>query len=1058
MPQTRLAKLTRPRTEGLLRRERLFALLDDARDRALVWVFAPPGSGKTSLISSYIESRGLPTLWYQVDAGDADPASFFYYLGQGAAAFLPRKAKPLPLLTQEFASDVAGFARRFLRELYASLPEDAVLVLDNYQEVPERAVLHSVLDIAIGELPESRRVIGISRADVPGQLARWRAAQRVLPVGFPDLKLTQDEAVSIARGHSNLDDESLSVLCEQADGWAAGLVLMAERLRQTGGVHKATRNTNMDAVFDYFAGQILDALPSPTQTMLIRMSYLPRLTAETAQAITGDPEAVSLLAYLAKRNLFTDRRYGEDVSFQFHALFRAFLQDQAGAQLGMAEHRKVAHSAAALLQATGQMEDAFTLFAVTGAWESASALIRKEADRLVRQGRRQTLRQWIGTLPMSVVEHDGWLLYWLGICALGADHEKARESLSAAFDLFQQESNTEGQVVAASAAADSYFSMRLGWNGLELWIDRLAALLLQVRLPVHEPVSVKGTISLARAMFYRQPDRAELWVLVDMLLGFLDERFDPDERVAAAAIVIAQNLVHGNGDVCESVAARTAALADAQEVTAASRSFFYFWWISLRYFQGRLDEADDLVRRAKEISDELGLSPMAVEFERLGTATQILRGQFQRARQILEERVLPHLQFARPVAKSFYHLHMAICDLGEARAASARRHFNEAMGVVRSHGYTLAEVVNGHLEGLLLAMEGRPDEACRVLDANEARLRLCGNLRLASLTLACKALVMLRAGRSSEALDALRASFACVHERQHLWAHQSVGLLADLFAFALENEFETEFVQAFIRQRGFPAPRLDIDHWPWPLRIHALGGFEILADGTRLKVGQKAQHRLLDLLRAVIAGGQHGINSQALADALWPDSDGDNARNTLQVSLYRLRKLLGREDILFVQDGKVRLKRETCWVDAWAFDGKLSCLRELAADDPRFDATAVQALKLYRGHLLSQENEQPWILPERDRLRQEWLWVVRATGQRREAACDWETAAALYQQALAVDPDVEELYRRLMHCQHQGGAAEDAFDTYARCRRHLEHALGRKPSPDTERVLQGLRA
>ena len=1058
MPQTRLAKLTRPRTEGLLRRERLFALLDDARDRALVWICAPPGSGKTSLISSYVETRELPALWYQVDAGDADPASFFYYMGQGAAPFMPRQRKPLPLLTQEFASDVAGFARRFFRELYASLPEDAVLVLDNYQEVPERAVLHSVLDIAIGELPESRRVIGISRADVPAQLARWRAAQRVLLVEFPDLKLTQDEALSIARGHSNLDEESLAALCEQTDGWAAGLVLMAEHLRQTGGVHQAARSTNMDTVFDYFAGQILDALPSPTQAMLIRMSYLPRLTAETAQAITGDPEAVKLLTYLAKRHLFTDRRYGGEVSFQFHALFRAFLQDQASAQLGLAEHRKVAHSAAALLQATGQVEDAFALFAASGAWESAAALISKEADRLVRQGRRQTLRQWIGMLPMSVVEQDGWLLYWLGICALGVDHEKARGSLSAAFDRFQEESNVEGQVVAASAAADSYFSMRLGWNGLEVWIDRLAALLLPGLASVSEPAAVKGTISLARAMFYRQPNRAELWVLVDTLVSYLDERFDPDERVAAAAIVIAQNLVHGNGDVCENVAARTASLADATEVTAASRSFFYFWWISLRYFQGRLGEADELVGRAKQISDELGLSPMAVEFERLGTATQILRGEFRRARQILEERVLPHLQQARPAAKSFYHLHMAICDLGESRTASARRHFEEAMGVVRSHGYTLAEVVNGHLEGLLLAMEGRVDEACRVLDANEARLRLCGNLRLASLTLACKAAVMLRAERHPDALDALRASFACVHERQHLWADQSVGLLSDLFAFAIENEFETEFVQAFIRQRGFPAPSLDIDQWPWPLRIHALGGFEILADGDRLKFGQKAQHRLLDLLRAVVAGGPDGVSAQTLADALWPDSDGDNARNTLQVSLYRLRRLLGREDVLFVQDGKVRLKREACWVDAWAFDDRVSRLRELAVDDPRFDETAARALRLYRGPLLSRENEQSWILPQRERLRQAWLWTIRAAGQRREAECRWVGAAELYQQALAVDPDTEELYRRLMHCQRESGAAEDALDTYARCRRHLEHALGRQPSLDTERMLAALRS
>jgi ATP/maltotriose-dependent transcriptional regulator MalT len=77
MPASRLAKLTPPRSEGLLRRERLFEQLDQARTRPAVWIAAPPGAGKTSLLASYLDARKLPTLWYQLDSGDADPATFF---------------------------------------------------------------------------------------------------------------------------------------------------------------------------------------------------------------------------------------------------------------------------------------------------------------------------------------------------------------------------------------------------------------------------------------------------------------------------------------------------------------------------------------------------------------------------------------------------------------------------------------------------------------------------------------------------------------------------------------------------------------------------------------------------------------------------------------------------------------------------------------------------------------------------------------------------------------------------------------------------------------------
>jgi ATP/maltotriose-dependent transcriptional regulator MalT len=35
----------------------------------------PPGAGKTTVVASWLEKRGIPGIWYQVDAGDADLAT-----------------------------------------------------------------------------------------------------------------------------------------------------------------------------------------------------------------------------------------------------------------------------------------------------------------------------------------------------------------------------------------------------------------------------------------------------------------------------------------------------------------------------------------------------------------------------------------------------------------------------------------------------------------------------------------------------------------------------------------------------------------------------------------------------------------------------------------------------------------------------------------------------------------------------------------------------------------------------------------------------------------------
>ena len=184
------AKITRPQPTRVLARTRLFRQLDGARKHPVIWITAPPGAGKTILVSSYLNQRKLKNLWYQVDEGDADVAVLFHYLGLAVKKAVPRTRKPLPRLSPEYLPSLAIFARRYFQDLYSRLKPPFVLVLDNYQEAPMDTQFQEVVAARLTELPQGGNAILISRSDPPPAFASLRAHEAISLLDWNELKLT----------------------------------------------------------------------------------------------------------------------------------------------------------------------------------------------------------------------------------------------------------------------------------------------------------------------------------------------------------------------------------------------------------------------------------------------------------------------------------------------------------------------------------------------------------------------------------------------------------------------------------------------------------------------------------------------------------------------------------------------------------------------------------------------------------------------------------------------------------------------------------------------------
>ena len=175
-----MIKISRPIQKGVYLRHRLFEKLDDLRHLPVIWLSAPAGAGKTTLVSSFIENRRIPCLWYQIDKGDEDLASFFYYMGQAIMKAAPRNRKPMSLLTPEYSQGIPTFTMRYFEELHRRLKVPSFLVFDNYQEVSADSPFHEMIESAISRIPAGMTMVVMSRSDPPSLFIRLKADSYIL--------------------------------------------------------------------------------------------------------------------------------------------------------------------------------------------------------------------------------------------------------------------------------------------------------------------------------------------------------------------------------------------------------------------------------------------------------------------------------------------------------------------------------------------------------------------------------------------------------------------------------------------------------------------------------------------------------------------------------------------------------------------------------------------------------------------------------------------------------------------------------------------------------------
>ena len=291
-------------------------------------VSAPPGSGKTVLLRSWIAEAGLEdsAAWVPVGPGETDPQQFWLSV---LGALRRTSAGSALVRAVTAAPDLDGWAivERLLKDL-APLADRIWLVIDDVHELGSDEARRQLELLVMRGPPELRMVLaarhdvrlGLHRLRLEGELTEFRAA---------DLRFTVAEARELlAAAGVDLPGPALVMLYERAEGWAAGLRLAALSLAGHDDPERfaAEFSGSERTVAEYLLAEVLERQGEEVRRLLLRTSVLERVSGELADALTGGSGGERILQDLEEANAFVMALDAARSWFRYHRLFAGLLQ------------------------------------------------------------------------------------------------------------------------------------------------------------------------------------------------------------------------------------------------------------------------------------------------------------------------------------------------------------------------------------------------------------------------------------------------------------------------------------------------------------------------------------------------------------------------------------------------------------------------------------------------------------------------------------------------------------------------------------------------------------
>lgn len=313
----------------LVSREHLLTGLDRLLGKRLGLIVAPAGFGKTTILMQWQarqRAAGTAVAWLTLDEGDGDIHQFLSYIVLALASV----GVDLGSLEAAAEQGMVGGALRptlsLLLDRVAVHQGSVVLILDDYHRVGAPGTDRLLTEL-ITMAPSNFTIAASSRVRVNLDVPRLMASGLAMEFGAEFLRLSRDELADAF--DRPLTRDEADIVFHRTEGWFVAVQLARLLIREGDSIQSCLLRFKGDSghVANYLAEQVLDNLPEPLLSFLIRTSILESLSAPLADAVLMRADSLEMLRRLEPLNALLVPLSEMPGWYRFHHLFAECLQD-----------------------------------------------------------------------------------------------------------------------------------------------------------------------------------------------------------------------------------------------------------------------------------------------------------------------------------------------------------------------------------------------------------------------------------------------------------------------------------------------------------------------------------------------------------------------------------------------------------------------------------------------------------------------------------------------------------------------------------------------------------